>query len=126
MNDRCLNINNQYYYNYGGRGIIVCDRWLNSFENFYADMGPKPTNDHSIDRYPNGDGNYEPGNCRWATSREQNNNRRDNVIINYNGNDYTRGQLAEKFNIPTPILAARLLNNWPIEKALKTPIRNYN
>ncbi len=126
MKDRCLNINNQYYYNYGGRGIIVCDRWLNSFENFYADMGPKPTNDHSIDRYPNGDGNYEPGNCRWATSREQNNNRRDNVIINYNGNDYTRGQLAEKFNIPTPILAARLLNNWPIEKALKTPIRNYN
>ena len=60
---------------YGGRGIVVCDRWRRSFASFYADMGDPPTDSHSIDRLDN-DGNYEPGNCRWATSKEQSENRR--------------------------------------------------
>jgi len=72
MRKRCLNKNNKDYKNYGGRGIKVCDRWLNSFENFYVDMGGRPSAKHSIDRI-NNDGDYEPSNCRWATAKEQQN-----------------------------------------------------
>lgn len=70
MKTRCSNENINSYDRYGGRGIKVCDRWLNSFENFYRDMGSRPGESYSIDRI-NNDGNYEPGNCRWATAAEQ-------------------------------------------------------
>ena len=72
MKRRCLNPRDSHWENYGGRGISICERWLNSFENFYADMGKRPSPDLSIDRYPNNDGNYEPANCRWATKSQQN------------------------------------------------------
>jgi hypothetical protein len=75
MRRRCSNPLGKDYADYGGRGITVCERW-NSFEAFYADMGPKPSSKHSIDRI-NVDGNYEPNNCRWATPVEQRRNRRD-------------------------------------------------
>jgi hypothetical protein len=74
---RCENPNGEYYRDYGGRGIKVCARWRKSYPNFLADMGRKPTRAHSLDRYPNNDGDYEPSNCRWATAVEQQNNRRD-------------------------------------------------
>jgi hypothetical protein len=76
MLQRCTNPKDQDWKNWGGRGIRVCDRWLHSFENFFVDMGRKPSPAHSIDR-SNNDGNYEPGNCCWATAKEQRANRRD-------------------------------------------------
>lgn len=75
MKDRCNNPKHTKWRLYGGRGITVCDRWMNSFEDFLADMGERPPG-MSIDRYPDKDGNYEPGNCRWATLEQQNQNRR--------------------------------------------------
>ena len=88
MKQRCCNYKHTFYKNYGGRGITICDRWMN-FSNFLEDMGPKPTPKHSIDRIDNS-GNYEPSNCKWSTRKEQTNNSRrawkidfgDGLILN--------------------------------------------
>lgn len=82
MKQRCLNPNATRYENYGGRGIKVCDRWLESFENFMADMGfrPEPKREYSLDRI-DVDGDYELSNCRWATRAEQNMNRQDYAFL---------------------------------------------
>lgn len=75
MKQRCLNPNNDSYHHYGGRGITVCDRWIEDFANFINDMGRRPSDDLTIERI-NNDGNYEPGNCKWATMKEQSLNQR--------------------------------------------------
>lgn len=83
MKSRCSNPKQISFPNYGGRGIAVCERWQQSFEAFLADMGRKPTPKHSIDRIDN-DGNYEPGNCRWATAKEQRSNQRKHQLQEMN------------------------------------------
>lgn len=77
MKARCYNSNVPNYENYGGRGITVCDRWRSNFDNFYTDIGSRPSSRYSLDRIDN-DGNYEPSNCRWATDKQQLKNRRSN------------------------------------------------
>jgi hypothetical protein len=80
MLNRCYNKSNHSYSDYGGRGISVCPRWQQSFKKFLKDMGPKPSNSHSLDRRDNMEG-YDPGNCRWATRQEQARNTRNNVYM---------------------------------------------
>lgn len=84
MRDRCSNPENRDFPKYGGRGIEVCEAWQGSFEQFYSDIGPRPSPRHSIDRI-DVNGNYEPGNVRWATPREQQQNKTTNVYVELNG-----------------------------------------
>jgi len=115
MLQRCLNPKVLGYSRYGGRGITVCDRWL-SFKNFLADMGPRPYK-LTIER-KNNDGNYEPGNCRWATRKEQQNNMRTNVRLTYQGKTQNLSQWAIELGINRVTLNMRLLKGWSVEKAL--------
>jgi hypothetical protein len=122
MKRRCYEHNNKSYSEYGGRGIKVYKRWFNSFENFYKDMGDRPSPKHSIDRIDN-NGNYEPDNCRWATKKEQNNNTRKNIKITFNNNIHTISQWSQILNINEGTLRNRLYKrNWSIKKAFTTPV----
>lgn len=115
MKQRCLNPDSDNYHKYGGRGITVCERWLD-FRNFLADMGPRPDG-MTIDRIEN-NGNYEPGNCRWATPTEQAFNTRRNRSITYNGITRSLTQWAELYGIKFGTLWQRLEKGWPMDIAL--------
>jgi hypothetical protein len=117
---RVNNKNNLGFNNYGGRGIKICDRWM-KFENFLADMGYPPTNKHSIDRI-NNDGNYEPSNCRWATSIQQTRNQRSNVIIIYNGTLKCASEWAELFNISASVIRKKYKKGLSSEEIFKDVI----
>lgn len=119
--ERCYQIGARNYNRYGGRGIRVCDRWRNSFENFYSDMGPKPTIKHTLDRIDN-DRGYSPSNCRWATHKEQNNNKRTNRNITHGGETKTLTQWASSVGINRETLTSRLTAGWPVQDALTTPV----
>lgn len=105
MNWRCGNAEDP---DYGGRGIAVCDRWRDSFENFLTDMGERP-NGMTIDRYPNNDGNYEPGNCRWATAKQQANNRRTNHRVEVNGRSATFAEWESITGISQDVIRHRIV-----------------
>lgn len=116
---RCSNPNDEAWKNYGGRGIKVCERWRESFEAFFADMGKRPSDDHSIDRFPNNNGDYEPGNCRWATSMEQMRNTRVNRLIEYKGKRKCVAEWAEQYGVRPGILYVRLFKSgWTFEEAV--------
>jgi hypothetical protein len=124
---RCTNPNFKQYEDYGGRGITVCEEWLNSFETFYRDVGSRPSPELTLDRDDNDKG-YEPGNCFWRTRGHQVNNRRNNVFYEYAGQKYQINQLAElpevKNNgIGLNTLKARIRNSgWDVEDAINIPL----
>ena len=120
MNDRCARPKNKSYANYGGRGITVCEQWKNSFDNFFADMGPRPSPKHSIDRYDN-NGNYEHANCRWSTLNEQANNKRNNHRVTINGRTETIAGWSRLSGITSRMIQERLANKWPEDEAVWTP-----
>lgn len=122
MKTRCEKEDSDKYHCYGGRGVRVCERWSNSFEAFLADMGPRPSLDYSLDRYPNNDGNYEPGNCRWATRFEQARNKRNTVNLTLEGQAMCLADWAKRIGIRRGTLRARINRGWTHEKALTTPV----
>lgn len=109
MKGRCLRASHRFYGYYGGRGITICERWLHSFENFLADVGSRPSPAHSIDRYPDRDGNYEPGNVRWATRKEQQRNLRWNRLVTAFGETLCISEWAERYGISIGALYGRIV-----------------
>jgi len=122
MRQRCNYPKHSSYHLYGGRGIRVCRRWQRSFEAFFADMGPRPSSEHSIDRIEN-DGNYEPGNCRWALGEEQQSHTRTSRFLTVNGVRKTMAQWSRTTKIDTRIIHSRLQDGWSEERAVMTPVR---
>lgn len=119
MLDRCRNPNHPQYANYGARGISVCDRWADSFDNFLFDMGPRPPKT-SIGR-KNNNGNYEPDNCRWESVEQQQNNRRNNVLITHNGTTKTAVQWSRQLGVPYCRIISRISRGWSGDQALTAP-----
>jgi hypothetical protein len=117
---RCYTPTTKAFEHYGGRGITVCQRWRDSFEAFLADMGPRPSAKHSLDRI-NNDGNYEPSNCRWATTDEQARNTRRNVKVTFRGETKTVAEWGRALGFPREVLRRRIAVGWPVELALTLP-----
>ena len=105
---RCSNPRGKDYHRYGEKGVVMCPEWQNSFHAFLRDMGHKPSKLHQLDRFPNNDGNYEPGNCRWATPQEQQRNRRNNVLVYFEGRHVVLSALAEKLPLSRGAIKSRL------------------
>lgn len=121
MKARCRNKSNPAYPSYGGAGVKVCARWLDSFEAFLADMGERPSLRHSIDRIENAKG-YEPGNCRWATRKEQGRNQTTNRRLTHRGETRCLSDWAEHLGLSRSTLWARIaVHGWSVERALSTP-----
>jgi hypothetical protein len=126
MKKRCYDEKSDHYYLYGGRGIMVCERWLgeDGYQNFEADMGPRPTPDHQLDR-KNTNGNYEPSNCMWSTRKEQQRNRRVNRMVTIGGRTQCLAAWAEEVGLCFKTLEKRLRNKWPEHKLLIPPLPGY-
>lgn len=123
IKQRCYNPNNTKYHLYGGKGIKMCDRWLTSFENFLADMGPKPSSKHTIERLKS-NLDYGPDNCRWATTMEQNANTSRNVYLTYQGETLHISAWARRYGIPKTTITKRIrVHKWSVERAITEPPR---
>lgn len=114
MRQRCLRPDSKHQ---KYKEVKICDRWIDSFANFYKDMGDKPTTKHTIERIDNLKG-YEPSNCRWATRKEQNRNYSQNRSLTFNGETMCVTEWAEKFGIDRHRIYQRLNKGWSIEKSL--------
>ncbi len=124
MKHRCYGVNYPEYKRYGGRGIRICERWLLSFKDFCEDMGQRPTPKHSIERKDN-NGNYEPGNCVWATATEQARNRRSSNMIEAFGERKSLAEWAETSPVSYHSLKRRIRAGWEQEKALTVVRRDF-
>lgn len=125
MTYRCYTPTCKSFTNYGGRGIYVCDAWRDSFETFLRDVGHRPSAKHSLDRI-NNDGDYEPGNVRWATCKEQRDNTRLIHRLTFNGETLPLTDWARRIGISQPVLRRRIVElKWPLERALTMPSRGY-
>jgi hypothetical protein len=116
MKRRCSDKNNRYYHRYGGRGIVVCDNWKDSFENFYKDMGKKPDG-YSIDRI-DVNGNYSPENCKWSNAVEQANNKSTNNFLTYGDETHTIAEWSRIGGIPQTALHQRIKSGMPMPYAM--------
>ena len=122
MHSRCSNPNYVGYHRYGGRGISVCEAW-SSFEQFLKDIGPKPHADLQLDR-KNNNGNYEPGNCRWASRQDQARNTSTNRVLKFQGRSMLLVEWAELLGLPQTTLDSRIHEyGWSVDRALSTPRR---
>lgn len=121
MIKRCETPSASGFEHYGAKGVTVCGRWRTSFEAFLEDMCERPTAEHTLDRFPNNQGNYEPDNCRWATKKEQTLNRRNTVWVTFNGETLCLTDWARRTGIRLLTLRARLIRGWSTERALTAP-----
>jgi len=124
MRRRCHNVLDNGYPRYGGRGIVVCERWRKSFPDFLSDMGLRPGPGYTLDRI-NNEGDYEPGNVRWATSREQAQNRSDNVFLEYEGARHCLAEWSRLVSIRPTTLGMRIAAGMSPEMALYKSPRKY-
>lgn len=122
MKERCAGSDRKHRKAYSDRGIRVCDRWLNSFAAFFADMGARPGADYTIER-DDVNGNYEPGNCRWIPASEQGANTTRTIYIDVDGTRQRLIEVCRERGLSYAVVRGRLVNGWPIEKALSTPVR---
>lgn len=131
MIQRCYDKNSKDYKSYGAQGISVCNRWRfgednkSGFECFLEDVGPSTTKDHSLDRFPNISGNYEPENCQWSTRKEQAQHTKRNMWITYQGKTLLSNDWARLSGIDPHTIRMRINRGWSAEEALTIPIRPY-
>lgn len=122
MHLRCKSFGDKCYHLYGARGITVCERWR-KFENFYADMGPRPTPKHTIERVDNDKG-YDPSNCIWADRKVQARNTRRNHVLEFQGVKKPIVEWAETFQLHPQVVLGRIISGWSVEQALTQPVRS--
>ena len=126
MIQRCTNPNVTAYTSYGGRGVQVASAWRGrgGFERFLLAVGPRPSMAHTLDRWPNRDGDYAPGNVRWATLVQQARNKRTNHTVEFRGERLTIAELAERLGVRAALIQRRLVAGWDAERAVTMPPRH--